>query len=389
MGTEKLCRGLVLAGGGARGSYQVGVWRALDELGWKAGVVTGTSVGCLNGAMYVLGQYETARDMWLSIRSKDVMELPAPGSGLEGLGEAVRQFVARGRRGRLPSGGHRAAGAGRKRAAGLPHPVRTGDGGTAGPAPPPADPGGDPPGQGCGLPAGLGGLLPRHPGPGHRRGQIHGRRLRGQYARRPGRPDGGHRAGLRGPGGVGHHPAQPHRSAHHPDPQPLGTGGHPAVRSGGGAAEHRAGLLRHPAGLRAAAGGRLCHRPAGQRRGCGFCSGPGWTPCRKPCGGAGRPPICPRRRPWRWPGWRTRLWPPWKQPQRRPAWDPARMYTVEELGQAFLAQCDHQRLSAFDPLFDGSGSGALAARAALLPHLYLQALVRRALTGPYLPEVIT
>ena len=69
--------------------------------------------------------------------------------------------------------------------------------------------------------------------------------------------------------------------------------------------------------------------------------------------------------------------------------DPARMYTVEELGQAFLAQCDHQRLSAFDPLFDGSGSGALAARAALLPHLYLQALVRRALTGPYLPEVIT
>ena len=47
----KGCRGLVLAGGGARGSYQVGVWRALDELGWTAGAVTGTSVGCLNGAM--------------------------------------------------------------------------------------------------------------------------------------------------------------------------------------------------------------------------------------------------------------------------------------------------------------------------------------------------
>ena len=59
----KVCRGLVLAGGGARGSYQIGVWRALDELGWTAGAVTGTSVGCLNGAMYALGQYETARDM--------------------------------------------------------------------------------------------------------------------------------------------------------------------------------------------------------------------------------------------------------------------------------------------------------------------------------------
>src|SRR5699024_911844 len=93
---EKTCRGLVLAGGGARGSYQVGVWRALDELGWTADVVTGTSVGCLNGAMYVLGQYETARDMWLCIRSSDEMDLPAPGTGLCGLGEAVRQFVAEG-----------------------------------------------------------------------------------------------------------------------------------------------------------------------------------------------------------------------------------------------------------------------------------------------------
>ena len=28
-------RALVLAGGGAKGSYQVGVWKALAELGWK------------------------------------------------------------------------------------------------------------------------------------------------------------------------------------------------------------------------------------------------------------------------------------------------------------------------------------------------------------------
>ena len=31
-------RALVLAGGGARGSYQVGVWRALAELGWPSAV---------------------------------------------------------------------------------------------------------------------------------------------------------------------------------------------------------------------------------------------------------------------------------------------------------------------------------------------------------------
>ena len=57
-----------------------------------------------------------------------------------------------------------------------------------------------------------------------------------------------------------------------------------------------------------------------------------------------------------------------------------------------LAGCDAGRLAGFDPLFEGGeknpGSAALAARAALLPHLFLQALVRRALTGPLVPEVI-
>ena len=38
-------KALVLAGGGARGSYQVGVWRALIELGWRPQIITGTSVG--------------------------------------------------------------------------------------------------------------------------------------------------------------------------------------------------------------------------------------------------------------------------------------------------------------------------------------------------------
>ena len=35
-------KALVLAGGGARGSYQVGVWRALIELGWRPQIITGT-----------------------------------------------------------------------------------------------------------------------------------------------------------------------------------------------------------------------------------------------------------------------------------------------------------------------------------------------------------
>ena len=42
-------RALVLAGGGAKGSYQIGVWRALQELDWTPDVITGASVGTLNG----------------------------------------------------------------------------------------------------------------------------------------------------------------------------------------------------------------------------------------------------------------------------------------------------------------------------------------------------
>ena len=87
---------LVLAGGGARGSYQVGVWRALTELGWNPQIITGTSVGSLNGAMFALDLYETARDMWTSIRSQDVMELPEETRNLTELHQFLRDVVRAG-----------------------------------------------------------------------------------------------------------------------------------------------------------------------------------------------------------------------------------------------------------------------------------------------------
>ena len=78
-----MTKGLVLAGGGARGSYQVGVYKALRELGWNPGVITGTSVGCLNGALFALDQWELARDMWLTIDDGQVMLRPENGTGTE------------------------------------------------------------------------------------------------------------------------------------------------------------------------------------------------------------------------------------------------------------------------------------------------------------------
>ncbi|MDD6031970.1 MAG: patatin-like phospholipase family protein [Oscillospiraceae bacterium] len=69
---------VVLAGGGSRGAYQVGVWQALRELGVDYQIVTGTSVGALNGAMMAQGDYETARQLWENLVTTDVVKADLP-----------------------------------------------------------------------------------------------------------------------------------------------------------------------------------------------------------------------------------------------------------------------------------------------------------------------
>ncbi len=46
-------RAIVLSGGGAKGAYQMGVWKAIKKLGISYDIVTGTSVGALNAALMV------------------------------------------------------------------------------------------------------------------------------------------------------------------------------------------------------------------------------------------------------------------------------------------------------------------------------------------------
>ena len=70
-------RALVLAGGGAKGSYQIGVWRALQELDWHPAIITGASVGTLNGCMFTLGKAREAEALWRSLEIHDVLDVPA------------------------------------------------------------------------------------------------------------------------------------------------------------------------------------------------------------------------------------------------------------------------------------------------------------------------
>ena len=65
---------IALEGGGAKGAYEVGVWRALDEADVRFDAVAGTSVGALNGAMMVMGELEQALRLWENIRFSQVFD---------------------------------------------------------------------------------------------------------------------------------------------------------------------------------------------------------------------------------------------------------------------------------------------------------------------------
>lgn len=70
--------GLVLAGGGAKGIYQIGAWRAIRELEIPITCVVGTSVGAMNGAMVACGQYEGAVALWENMSIEKGLSLPEP-----------------------------------------------------------------------------------------------------------------------------------------------------------------------------------------------------------------------------------------------------------------------------------------------------------------------
>lgn len=66
---------IALEGGGAKGSYEVGVWKALDEAGIKYNAVAGTSVGALNGAMMAMRDLPGAIRAWLDVRLSDIVSV--------------------------------------------------------------------------------------------------------------------------------------------------------------------------------------------------------------------------------------------------------------------------------------------------------------------------
>ena len=68
-------KALVLSGGGSKGSYQIGVWKALRKLHIKPEIVTGTSIGAVNGIMIVQNQFHKAQRLWENLNFEQLFNV--------------------------------------------------------------------------------------------------------------------------------------------------------------------------------------------------------------------------------------------------------------------------------------------------------------------------
>ena len=66
---------LVFGGGGGKGAYEIGVWKALREMGYegKFSCVIGTSVGALNAALFAQRSYQAAEEIWLTVSNETIL----------------------------------------------------------------------------------------------------------------------------------------------------------------------------------------------------------------------------------------------------------------------------------------------------------------------------
>ncbi len=65
--------GLVLCGGGTKGAYQVGAWKAITELKLPIKGITGTSIGALNAALILQDDYQKMVNIYETIKITDIL----------------------------------------------------------------------------------------------------------------------------------------------------------------------------------------------------------------------------------------------------------------------------------------------------------------------------
>jgi hypothetical protein len=71
-------RGLVLAGGGAKGAYQFGCLMALKEHSVVFDVISGTSIGALNALLWSTGNMEKGKEIWQTLSQDRILPWRVP-----------------------------------------------------------------------------------------------------------------------------------------------------------------------------------------------------------------------------------------------------------------------------------------------------------------------
>lgn len=66
--------GVVLEGGGAKGAYHIGAYKAILENEFDIGAIVGTSVGAINGAMIAQGDFDKAYELWKNVNYTDIIK---------------------------------------------------------------------------------------------------------------------------------------------------------------------------------------------------------------------------------------------------------------------------------------------------------------------------
>jgi NTE family protein len=69
--------GLALGGGGARGAYEAGVLKALEEMNIEVGAITGTSIGAINAAGYLSAGIGTVEEVWRLMDKDSIIDINA------------------------------------------------------------------------------------------------------------------------------------------------------------------------------------------------------------------------------------------------------------------------------------------------------------------------
>ncbi|MBP3925697.1 MAG: patatin-like phospholipase family protein [Clostridium sp.] len=85
--------GLVLEGGGAKGAFQIGAWRALKEAGIRIRGVSGVSVGALNGALICMDDLEKAENIWENMDPSVVLSLNMSPENLQEAAAEVKRII--------------------------------------------------------------------------------------------------------------------------------------------------------------------------------------------------------------------------------------------------------------------------------------------------------